>query len=370
VALVAVAVAVAGGVAMPQLFDSSDPVREPTGTSTPTPEQTHTPAPDPLVAPTIDEDVIQETWDPTEVAELPLVNRTLLPTDLTPGPSADRTGERLVAVVDDGSRLHLVTEGERWQTVENPEPLLGGWDTAVSPDGQRIIATGATGLWSRDVETATWRRVDYPDGFRPSRELGGQLLPLVGATTYLTQGDRTWLVDLDTGAADEQPFSLVPDHSTVSSSGVVTFGLEGGTRTIVEWEPGPRVLNADGLELLNGPVADGGSLLAAARTNESYYLPRQGADQEGMVVLDRRDFTTVAYLPVIDENAWVEHGGLRAVDWLADGSILMSVRPPNTGDADSGTRHLVTWNPRTGELARVSSLPAAYDLSLATEVID
>jgi hypothetical protein len=219
---VAACLAVAGLVLVPRALDSTDPVREPTETPDPTPEVT--------VVPPIDEGVIQETWDPARVAELPVRNRTLLPTDLTPGDSADRTGERVVAVLDDGSRLHVVTDGERWQTLESPEPLIEGRDSAVSPDGQLVMVTGATGLWSRDVDTATWRRVDYPDGFRrTSWERGGVLLPLEGAMTYLAQGDRTWLVDLETGASETQPFPLAPEQATVTSRGVVTLGLDRGT---------------------------------------------------------------------------------------------------------------------------------------------
>jgi hypothetical protein len=365
-AAVAAGVAVVGVVAVPRILDASEPVREPTGTPTPDP----TPDSEPggvAVVPPIDVGVIPQPWDPARVAQLPLRNRTLLPTDLTPGPSADRTGERLVAVVDDGSQLHLVTDGERWQTVEYPEPLLTVPDTAVSPDGQRVIVTGASGLWSRDVETATWQRVDYPDGFRPGWELPARLLPLTDSTTYLAQGDRNWLVDLDSGEAERQPFGL--DAATTSTTGVVTFGVDGRTRTIVEWEPGPRVVNADALEFLHSPVADRGPLLAAARVNSSYSEPRRGTDLDGLIVLDRTDFTTVAYLSVDDDQGWVEGDGLRPLDWL-DGTLLVSVVPPGTGGTESGTRHLVTWDPQTGELARVSSLPAAYDLGLATDVLD
>jgi hypothetical protein len=360
IASVAAGVVVASVAVVPRLFDSTEPVREPTDTPAPDPQIT--------VVPPIDENVIQETWDPRRVAELPWENRTLLPNDLTPGTSADRTGERLVAVVDDGRRLHVVTDGERWQDVDYPEPLFEIPDTTVSPDGQRVIVTGASGLWSRDVDSSAWRRVAYPDGFLPQSELPARLLPNADATTYLTQGDRTWLVDLESGAAERQPFSV--EGATASSTGVVGFGLEGGTRTIVEWGAEPRTVNADGLEYLQAPVADSGSLLAASRVNSSYYEPRTGADLDGLIVLDRTDLRTIAYLPVVDDEGWVEGGGLRALDWLGNGTVLMSVIPPDSGGQDLGTRYLVTWNPESGKLARVSSLPASYDLSLATAVVD
>lgn len=325
--------------------------------------------------PPVDPAVIQPLWDPEEVTDLPGADIGL-PSDLTPPVGAPELTSMpaAVAVVDDGQELFAVDPEGAWSRLAYPEePLPTEFSSpasALSRDGTRIVFTGRTSLWSRDVRGGEWRQLPYPDGFEEMAGWQVHLDPQVAELLWLGRKSRSWYVDLDTGTFEEHSFSL---DNTAWGGGdirvriqvtgkpydmrVISWGIPGGAE---------RSWRTDSLHSLTGPAADTESV-AAVRGVGSYSEPREPFERNGLIALNLDDLSTRAYLPIVDPNySYTDGGAMAARGWLTADTVLAEVV---LGGAETGIRHLFVWDVETGDLSRTSQLPADLGVALATWIL-
>jgi hypothetical protein len=346
-----------------------------TPTPSPTPDAQETRPGELPTPPPIDPDVVQEVWDPETAPSLPGTDLGL-PESLDPPtgvPGLTGIPAARAAVLRQGL-LHVLGEDGGWRVTRLPEEREpdSEHDLALSRDGVIVSIAGTTGLLSLDVRSGRWRRAAYPDGFPQSAEYGVGLTAQVGELAWLEAGDRRWQVDVQTGEADEV---LLPRrlHDVAFAPHGLVVGVGSPerphlVRTVELVAPGartPYVFRADSLDSLTGLASDGASLAAMRGVSVS------GPDLEdvfrnGLIALDLDDLSTRAYLPVEDPDwAYSDGQALQPVAWLDADRVLVSVVALD-GGYDSGDRTLFTWDVETGELRRVTSLPASlpYDVAL------
>ncbi len=322
--------------------------------------------------PSVDPAVIQPMWDPEAVADLPGVDIGL-PADLTPpdSPPALTSIPAALAVVDDEQQLFVLDAAGAWSRLAYPEQALpaefASPASALSRDGTRIVFTGRSTLWSRDVRGGDWREVSYPDGFLALEGWQVHLEPQVAEMLRLGRKSRSWAIDLDTGTVEELGVDL---GNTAWGGGDVTVRIQFTGKPydmrVISWgiPGGPeRSWRTNALHSLTGPAADQQSL-AAVRGVGSYGEPREPFERNGLIALDLDDLSTRAYLPIVDPNYSYTDGGAMAVrGWLDADTVLVEVL---LGGAETGIRHLFVWNVETGDLSRASQLPADLDVALAS----
>jgi hypothetical protein len=349
--------------------------------------QTPTPVPspdadvtDPSELPTpppIDPDVVQEVWDPATAPGLPWADlglpEALEPPTGVPGLTGIPSARAAVMRRD---LVHVLAVDGGWRVTKLPEEWdpAAAYHLALSRDGTIVSVTGTTGLLSLDVRSGHWRRAAYPDGFPQRAEYGVDITAQVGELAWLEAGDRRWQLDVQTGSADEV---TVPRH--LHDVALAPHGLVVGVgsperphlvRTVELVAPGastPFVFRADSLHSLTGLASDGESL-AAMRG-----VPVSGPDlddtfRNGLIALDLDDLSTRAYLPVEDPD-WAYSDGqlLQPVAWLDADTVLVSVGQQSGPGA--GDRTLFTWDVRSGDLRRVTTLPAALPYDVALDVL-
>ncbi|KRE96353.1 hypothetical protein ASG76_04845 [Nocardioides sp. Soil774] len=381
----AAVVLVGGGVAW--AVQDRVPHADVVDTPVPTPDGgTVDPADLPAV-PAIDPGAVQALWDPAGAGRLPWVDLGL-PESLQPPvetydppiespPLVSMRGARAVVARDD--RLYLLdTDGTRgWYSLEWPdEPLAPADDyLALSRDGTMLSFAGRDGLWSREVRSSRWRRVDYPDGFRAGSEYGVSIEALVAEMAYLSDGEDRWQIDVQTGRADE--ISVPPyvyDVELAPNGVVLGLGSAGRgpyfVRALVEMI-GSRtsVTRADALQSLTGLAADEDSLVATRGVSTPPGDAPDDTWRNGLVALDRDDWSTRAYLPIRDPRwAYTDGGLLTSIAWLDADTVLAQVVAPD-GAYDAGELTLFTWNVETGELRKVAALPAGQRFDVAIDLL-
>jgi hypothetical protein len=354
-------------------------------TPTPTPSPTN-PAELPA-APAIDPAVVQPLWDPAEAGGLPWIDLGL-PETLQPPietydppiespPLVSMRAARAVIARDD--RFYVLnTDGTRgWYSLERPDEPMGpaNDDLALSRDGTIVSFAGKDGLWSRDVRSPRWRRVDYPDGFLVSSDHGVSIEAQVAEMAYLSDAENRWQIDVQTGRADK---IFVPDYVydvELAPHGVV-LGLGSASRgpyfvrALVEMAGGTTsVTQANALQSLTGLAADEESLAATRGVSISPDDAPDDTWRNGLIALDRDDWSTRAYLPVRDPHwAYTDAGLLASIAWLDADTVLARVVSPE-GGYDTGELTLFTWNVESGELRKVAALPAAQRFDVALDLL-
>jgi hypothetical protein len=362
VASVVAGLAVLGVVVVPRALDSTQPVREPINTPSPTPN----PSPSTgqgAVAPPIDESVVQQAWDPSTVTDLPYYVIGQLPTVLAPVGGASSTPGDTDGVLalsrSDTGRLAVLYGDRGWYGLE-PVPDVGGiWDSSLSRDGTRMAVVGEGGLFwcPAAAECPEWTRVDVPE-----RVLGedARITWTPDAGRLIVAGANTgYLVDLDNGTTTELPYLGGYATFDVASDGrVISGSLE--PRAVLEWD-GTRQLSSTASGELGGlnDFAIYEDAIAATRIDLTYGNPPAVDDGDGLIVLDRDGLATRSFLPVTGEpGEWVDGEEIKPVQWINKVTVLFSVL---VGDV----RYLVTWDIRTGAMGRVTSYPAAFDVSVS-----
>jgi hypothetical protein len=385
----ALVVLVGGGVAwaVQERVPHADVVDTPV--PTPTPKAGPDDPSDLPSVPPIDVGVVQPLWDPAEAGGLPWTDLGL-PESLQPPveaydppiespPLVSIRAARAVVARDD--RFYVLdTDGARgWFSLEAPDEPMGpaNDDLALSRDGTIISFAGMDGLWSRDVRSTRWRRADYPDGFLAGSEYGVSIEAQVAEMAYLADAENRWQIDVQTGRADR---IVVPDfvHDVELTPRGVVLGLGSPDRgphdgrTLVEMIGGgasPVVTRADALQSLTGLAADEDSLAATRAVSTSPADAPDDTWRNGMIALDRDDWSTRAYLPIRDPRwAYTDAGLLAVIAWLDADTVLARVVSTD-GGYDTGELTLFTWNVGTGELRRVTTLPAAQRFDVALDLL-
>jgi hypothetical protein len=367
VASVAAGVAVVGAVVVPRAFDSSDPVREPSGTPTPTTTPEPAPTPDEdesAMAPPIDESVIQRAWDPSTAADLPYYPLGL-PTVLAPvGGSSSGTGtlDGVLALSRSENDRLAVLYGERGWYGLDPVPEVGDIrDSSLSRDGTRMAVVGEGGLFwcPAGEECPEWSKVEVPDqGLDEDSEITWTDDP----SRLIVAGYYTgYLVDLDNGRTTELPY--LGDYATFDlhhDGTIVSRSIE--PRAVLEWdgtEQTRSTLSGD-LGGLNDFAVHEGEF-AATRIDITRSIPKQPADGDGLIVLDRDGLATRSFLPFTGASGqWVDGAQVKPVQWINKLTVLVSVE----SESKEPMVHLVTWNVMSGDMAYATSYPASYDVSL------
>ena len=385
-ALVAV-VLLGGGVAW--TVQDRVPRADVVDTPTPTPDGAKNDPSDLPTVPPIDLAVVQPLWDPAEAGDLPWTDLGL-PESLQPpietydppieSPALTSIRAARAVVARDDRFYVLNTDGARgWYSLERPDEPMGPHndDLALSEDGTIVSFAGKDGLWSRDVRSTRWRRADYPEGFLLGSEYGVGIEAQVGEMAYLWDAESRWQVDVQTGRADKV---VVPDYvyDVELAPGGALVGLGSGVRgpydgrTLVEMIGGgadPVVTRADALQSLTGLAADEDSLAATRGVSTS---PEEAPDdtwRNGLIALNRDDWSTRAYLPVRDPRwAYTDAGLLSSIAWLDADTVVAQVASTDDG-YDAGELTLFTWNVESGELRRVTTLPAAQHFDVALDLL-
>ncbi|WP_243060699.1 hypothetical protein [Nocardioides sp. SR21] len=317
----------------------------------PAPAPTSSPTTVVPVAPAIPRSAVHPVWDPRGAEGLPVVELGVprVMESLTPG-----TVTRPVAVLDDGSRAVLVSGDGYSEELTLPDGLGGARTVTISPDGQRLVAAGASGFFWRDLD-GEWREVDGVPG-------EARLTWLPDSSGVVARGwPRAVRVDLDGGTVEDVAYLEGVSH--------IGFGPDGrivGTepQLVVEWGDGEEVgrFRTGELEGLILPAV-GNDTIAFTRAN--LVLGDQPADRDGLVAVDRETLETRAYLPVPDDHdyyAFAEE--LRPLTWLSDDVLAFTVLPEG-----APKEYLVTWNAETGELSRVSCWLSGETAVFATDLL-
>ena len=360
-AAVTAALVVVGVVMLPRADDSSDPVREPTGTPSPTPSPS--PSGAGAVAPPIDETVIKRVWDPSTAADLPHYPIDGLPAILAPvGGSGSAPGDTdgvLALSRSDTGELAALYGGVGWHELD-PVPQVGDIrDSSLSRDGTRVAVAGEGGLfWCATAEGCPeWTKVELPEG---GLDEDTDITWTTDAGRLIVAGYSTGhLVDLDTGKTTELP--QLGDYATfdVHHDGTIVSRTLEEPRAVVEWDGTRRLgstLSGD-LGGLNDIAVHEGEF-AATRADLDLDDPRTPVDGDGLIVLGRDDLATLAFLPVTgDLGEWVDGEQIKPVQWINKATVLVSVL---VGDE----QHLVTWDIFAGYLGHVASYPADFDVDL------
>jgi hypothetical protein len=324
--------------------------------------------------PAIDDAVVQVRWDPRTAADLPAVDLGL-PESLDPPADAPELTSMppAVAMVEGERGLSLVDTDGIWRRLSLPEQPLAvpsySRTSRLSTDGTRVVFLGRTSLWSRDVRSTRWRRIDHPDGFlAPGVPTGARKIPVVlplVAEHLVLQRDRTWFVDLDTETFEVVDASLL--GTTWGGGTYVTTGPEPKYGfDVLQWGSldGPtRAFRIDGLATLSSIVNDAGTAAAVRGACVGADAPG-GPSRRALVALALDDLSARAYLPVRDPLGDYTCGsGLQTLAWLDPDTVLVSVR--TSPGSEAAGRTLVTWDVETGGLRRVATLPtgASYDIA-------
>ncbi|WP_137292389.1 hypothetical protein [Nocardioides dongxiaopingii] len=358
VAGVVVAVQGAGG-------PTAEPPASPATTTTAPP----TPA-EPLVAPDIPLDRIQDRWDPRGAEGLPVLDLGIprvLP--LVDG-GTGAVGTAVALLESDGETLLVGPDGTQ-AALDLPDGLGTQRSVRLSPDGRRVAAVGSSGFFWRDldgdIDGGSWERVEVPAHARE-----GSVGWLPGSAVVVLQGYGPGVrVDLATGATRLLPhlaeyvswaadpegrltYQRPADEPSTTGAALVSEDGDGGT---AEAFPGP-------LESIQR-YALSDSSLAAARANGAVVGGRPAAhDVDGLIALDRATLATRALLPVEDRAGYYADGGhLVPTSWLDDDTVLFTVLP-----RDAAKEYLLAWDVESGDLSRVACWPTAYDASFASDL--
>lgn len=340
-------------------------------------------------APPIHPAAVQPLWDPADVGDLPWVDLGLPesvepPAEIYEPPieSLPLVGIRAarVVVARDGRFFMLAIDGSGgWYYMDRPDEPMGGTndDLALSRDGTIVSFLGRNGIWSRDVRGSRWRRVAYPDGFAVGSEYGISIEAQAGEMAWLSDGRDRWQIDVQTGKADR---IVLPDYvyDVAFSPGTVPVGLVSAHRApffvrgLVEMPSGTRdvrLTQAGSLQSLTGLAADEDSLAATRGVSISPTDAPDDTWRNGMIALDREDWSTRAYLPIRDPHwSYTDAGLLAPVAWI-DPDIVLAAVVSSDGGYDTGELTLFTWHVESGELRRVTALPASLRFDVALDLL-
>lgn len=364
VAVVAV-VAVAGAAVVDDSSDSTGPT---TRSVTPPTE----PAPTAEES-AIDPTVIQERWDPRDVADLPVDVGVIPglpavidpprpgepPQTVDPPASARPLGDSpltdyAVLAVRGREAISLLSAAGEWRSIAIP---ARSWTSvALSPGGQQVAVRveGRTDVWA--VLTGERSSIADPPGYRAIE------YPGVGwvdeATLLLDDRAGGWQVDVASGDAERVAYPRPSAQaSTLDPRGVMVQSTDfPDPPAVVDWAGGdPRTLPTPSLGHLVRIAASEAEIAGAAYDGRAL----RGF---AVFVVDRASGVPRAVLPILDFEGNYSNWALGVEAVRGDGSVVLRIA--NVGTDTSGS-HLVRWEPDTGRL----SVVAALDVRLTEWVV-
>ncbi len=308
---------------------------------------------DVVIAPDIAVDRVQRVWDPRDAEGQPVLELGVprVMESLTPGEVSQP-----VALLDDGTQARLVSADGRVEDLRLPSGLAEWRDVSLSPDGRRLVASGASGFYWRELD-GDWHRVESGDV--PAE---AQLTWLPDSSGVVVRGwQHAVLIDLPSGEVTQQPFLQGVDYLDVAADG--TFVGVTDSYDVASWRAGREVgrVHTAVLEGLTLPATDA-SDIAFARGNVSTVDPPSLTDRDGLLVVDRTTFETRAFLPVPNTYYYVHAEELRPITWLDDNTLLFTVLPE-----EAPKEYLMAWNVETGAISRVSCWERSVDAVFATD---
>lgn len=306
-------------------------------------------------------------WDPRDVDELPAAGPEVapgLPERVSPPEHAtllsESPMEAAVLTVDRrGRRVQLLGVDGSWREVR-PAERYGR--EALSRDGTRlaVLLNDRIELWH--LPTGRRTEVALPDRFRPwdySR------VAWVDASTLLLD-DRAggWAVDISTGAAQRTPFPQRFSWTVDSDGHVLEATDPSRPPAVIDWTGGSA--RRTGLAQVGTPLQ-----VVANRDVVAGTVYGGNAGFFAAFVLDRDDPAAVRTLQMRDFDANYSNWGLRTVQALADGSVLIWVAVPGRRAEVDGWR-LVRWDPTTDHLEIVTTSEAdpTWSMTFAADLLE
>lgn len=322
------------------------PVQTPTPTASSSSSRVATPLPGASSAPPAEKlQGTQPRWDPRKVADLPTSPAGTvrgLPVVVAPPRSSaplvgDPVAPAVLAVVTHDVAQILSIAGE-WRSV----PVGSQPGLQLSPAGTRLAITDGTdgpedSVVIGDLTAGVIDEIPYPAGF-PGADFA--TLGWVDEDTLLFAfGGAGRLVDVTSRAETPVPYPETSGWS-VDSDGVVVEGpCCEGPREFIDWAGGsPRRV----------PWPMSGRL---------DYVHASGQFVAGtwggwIVLADRTTLRARKVLPIRDPDAFFANGPLGVLAVQDDGTVLFRVT-----DDRSATIRVVAWEPGSGDISLVSTLP-------------
>lgn len=303
------------------------------------------------VTPSPTTDITQPRWDPRDVDDLAPAAANVAPAlpdvvdpPATATPLAEDPVDAAVLSVRGSDALQLLATDGTWRSVPLPSQHGGAELTA---DGTRLAVDTETGVDIWELPTGMRTRLANPEGYTPREYLSWVW---IDNSTLLFDDPEPggWLIDAASGQAQRVPYPIDSLSRTVDADGVVVQSTDfGRPAQLVDWASGePRRVDMTGIGRLSTIHADADTVV--------------GTSGSSVVVADRADLAPRYVLPLRDPEANYADGKLPVVAVLVDDTVLLQV--PVFDDQFSW--RLVAWDPRTGELTRVTrgvgSVPASY----------
>jgi hypothetical protein len=244
--------------------------------------------------------------------------------------------------------------------------------TALSDDGTMLASLGEEGLFVTDVREGFygWRQVELPDGGPFGWVFGGTRLHWQGDTQIDLSVHKVGVATVDVVGGDSSGPDLPDDvqvyaYAVAPGGGAVAFGQGMDGRFVnFDLEDGAvvRRVSPPSTPRVSEPVANETRVVGVVTA----VPPVDGSTPEhaGLVVLEREGYSASAYLPLAntrylqDIGNTLNPGGVTAVDWLNDQTVLLQHAPASFGKGWT----LVAWDVETGELTHVSDGPGTLQL--------
>ena len=218
----------------------------------------------------------------------------------------------------------------------NPDdtPVMSG---VISPDGNYLAYTDATGLYLRRVDNGETHPVPLPKGFEAIAEswFPDNIHLLVSRVEDPVEPPRLWVVSVLAGTArriaDEGSSAAVsPDGSQI-----VFLRQNAAAHEIwlmqADGDRARRLISSKEESFSRVAWAPNGKRFAYAATKTRYYTSRNGPDTQ-IEVFDLRNERTVVIRSLAERG--LPRGGA-ALAWLPDGQLIYPVREPRPNQQDT-----------------------------------
>jgi hypothetical protein len=326
---------------------------------------TPVPTPTPTTSPSeIDADpATQAVWDPFTVVDESRRPSTL-PEQIAPPTDAPSIADAplpdiVLAWPEEGVDLRVLATNGEWRSVPGTANAIQGTfrdvvSPAISPDGDRVAMAVDAGVLVVEATTGEQSVVPWPPELAGPVDSRPGLRWLPGDEGFVVlHWKRPWLVDLD-GTGEPAPFGgsygsgvmVDPDDGTIRErtrayGRLRTWNSADDASSVSLGGYGERYVTRFGLVAYTGNPGPNGVALMS-----------------GPVVVDPGTGEILGYAPIKDrDSVYSDNAHLTALGFVDPDTVLLMVTPMDfrTMSLEDGVTHLVSWDFRSGDFARLGS---------------